>query len=103
MLHTFNIREELLWHREAREGVRGKLPSEGDLDGRGEAGGEEVSREVGVHGQQLAGLAGSQLDAVLHGGRQGHLGERVAGIDSCHLNRHIVRMFVNIYLAATTT
>lgn len=63
------------------------LPSEGNLDGCGEAGGEEVSREVRVHGKQLAGLAGSQLDAVLHGGRQGHLGERVAGIDGCHLNR----------------
>lgn len=65
--------------------MREALPSEGDLDGCGEAGGEEVSREVGVHGQQLAGLAGSQLDAVLHGGRQGHLGEGVAGIDGCHL------------------
>lgn len=68
--------------------MREALPPEGDLDGRGEAGGEEVGWEVGVHGQQLAGLAGGQLDAVLHGGRQGHLGERVAGVDGCHLNTH---------------
>lgn len=65
--------------------MREALPSEGNLDGCGEAGGEEVSREVGVHGQQLAGLTGSQLDAVLHGGWQGHLSEGVAGIDGCHL------------------
>lgn len=70
-----------------REKLGETLPSEGDLDGRGEAGGEEVGREVGVHGQQLAGLTGRQLDAVLHGGRQGHLGERVAGVDGRHLNR----------------
>lgn len=62
------------------------LPSEGNLDGCGQAGGEEVGGEVGVHGQQLVGLAGSQLDAVLHGGRQGHLGQRVAGVNGCHLN-----------------
>lgn len=67
--------------------VKAALPSEGDFDGCGEAGCEEVSREVGVHGQQLTGLAGSQLDAVLHGGRQGHLGKWVAGIDGRHLNR----------------
>lgn len=54
--------------RENEKKVRERetLPSEGDLDRCGEAGGEEVGREVGVHGQQLAGLAGSQLDAVLH-------------------------------------
>lgn len=66
---------------------REALPSQGDLDGRGEAGGEQVCRQVGVHGQQLAGLAGRQLDAVLHGGRQRHLGQRVAGINGCHLDR----------------
>lgn len=65
--------------------MREALPSEGNLDGCGEAGGEEVSREVGVHGQQLTGLTGSQLDAVLHGGWQGHLSKGVAGIDGCHL------------------
>lgn len=65
---------------------KGALPSQGDLDGRGQAGGEEVRWEVRVHGQQLVGLAGSQLDAVLHGGRQRHLGERVTGIDGGHLN-----------------
>ena len=52
------------------------LPSQGDLDGRREAGGEEVGWEVRVHGQQFAGLAGGQLDAVLHGGRKRHLGQR---------------------------
>lgn len=67
---------------------RERLPSEGDLDGRCEAGGEEVRGEVGVHGQQLAGLTGSQLDAVLHGWWQGHLGERVTGIDGSHLYGH---------------
>ncbi len=79
------------------------LPSEGNLYGCGEAGGEEVGWEVWVHGQQLAGLAGSQLDAVLHGGREGHLGERVAGIDGCHLNRQNTAMFVYVHLAAKTT
>lgn len=79
--------------------MRETLPSEGDLDGRGEAGGEEVGWEVGVHGQQLAGLAGSQLDAVLHGGRQGHLGKWVAGIDGCHLNRQ--NMTVRVHLLTT--
>lgn len=83
--------------------MREALPSEGDLDGCGEAGGEEVGREVGVHGQQLAGLAGGQLDAVLHGGRQGHLGERVAGIDGCHLNTQNMTVVVCIHLAAMTT
>lgn len=67
--------------------MRAALPSEGDFDGRGEAGCEEISGEVGVHGQQLAGLTRSQLDAVLHRGRQRHLGEWVAGIDGRHLNR----------------
>lgn len=62
------------------------LPAEGDLDGRGEAGREEVSGEVRVHRQQLTGFTGCQLDAVLHGRRQRHLGKRVAGVDGCHLN-----------------
>ena len=62
------------------------LPSQGDLDGRGEAGGEEVGGEVGVHGQQLASLACGQLDAVLHGGRQGQLGQGVVGVDGGHLD-----------------
>lgn len=60
--------------RRERNCERDTLPSEGDLDRRGEAGGEEVGGEVGVHGQQFAGLTGCQLDAVLHGGWQGHLG-----------------------------
>lgn len=80
--------------------MRGALPPEGDLDGCGEAGGEEVSWEVGVHGQQLTGLAGSQLDAVLHGGRQGHLGKRVAGVDGCHLIGHNRTLFLYVHLAA---
>lgn len=82
--------------------MREALPSEGDLDGCGEAGSEQVCWEVWVHGQQLAGLAGSQLDAVLHGGRQGHLGQRVAGVDGCHLNRQNMTAFVHICWAATT-
>lgn len=65
--------------------MRETLPTEGDLDGRSETGCKEVSREVRVHGQQLTGLTGGQLDTVLHGGRQGHLGKRVAGVDGCHL------------------
>lgn len=68
------------------------LPSERNLDGRGQAGGEEVSGEVRVHGQQLVGLAGSQLDAVLHGRGQGHLGQRMAGVNGCHLNTEDIRL-----------
>lgn len=64
------------------------LPSKCDFDGRGEAGGEQVGGEVRVHRQQLIGLARSQLDAVLHGGRKRHLCKWVAGIDGCDLNRH---------------
>lgn len=29
------------------------LPAQSDFDGRGQAGGEQVSREVRVHGQEL--------------------------------------------------
>lgn len=72
------------------------LPSEGDLDGCSEAGGEEVGREVGVHGKQLAGLAGSQLDAVLHGWGEGHLCQRVARIDRCHLEGEEMLAFIFI-------
>lgn len=79
--------------------MEGALPPEGDLDGCCEAGGEQVSREVGVHGQQLAGLAGSQLDAVLHGGREGHLGQRVARVDGCHLDGHNSTVFLLVCLA----
>ena len=71
---------------ERRKRKWGTLPSECDLDGRGEAGGKEVGWEVRVHRQQLAGLAGGQLDTVLHGGRQRHLCKWVAGVDGCHLN-----------------
>lgn len=70
------------------------LPSEGDLDGRREAGGEEVGREVGVHGKKLAGLAGSQLDAVLHGWGEGHLCQRVARIDRRHLEGDEMLAFI---------
>lgn len=83
--------------------MRETLPSEGDLDGCGEAGGEEVGWKVRVHGQQLAGFTGSQLDAVLHGGRQGHLGERVAGVNGCHLNGKNMTVFVHNHWATTTT
>lgn len=76
---------------------REALPPEGDLDGCGEAGGEEVGWEVGVHGQQLAGLTGSQLDAVLHRGRQWHLSERVAGVNGCDLNTHNGTGFAHIH------
>ena len=77
------------------------LPSEGNLDGCGEAGSEEVSGEVRVHGQQFASLAGCQLDAILHGGWQGHLGERMAGIDGCHLKGN--NMIVSTYTDPVTT
>lgn len=62
-------------------------PAQGDLDGGGEAGGEEISRQVWDHGQQLVGLTGCQLDAVLHGGGQRHLGKGVVGVDGSHLQR----------------
>lgn len=74
--------------RKRKEVCERTLPAEGDLDGCGEAGSEQVSREVRVHGQQLAGLAGCQLDAVLHGGRQRHLSEWMAGVNGCHLDGH---------------
>lgn len=80
---------------------RESLPSEGDLDGRGQAGGEKVRWEVRVHGQQLTGLAGSQLDTVLHGGGKGHLGERVAWIDGRHLDTTNIKVHICIHLAAT--
>lgn len=60
-------------------------PAQRDLDGGGEAGGEQVCRQVWDHGQQLVGLTGCQLDAVLHGGRQRHLGKGVVGVDGSHL------------------
>lgn len=88
MFHSFDAWDGVcvcvVWKTNRREA--GWLPSQGDLDGRGEAGGEEVGGQVGVHGQQLGGLACRQLDAVLHGGGEGHLGQRVAGIDGCHLH-----------------
>lgn len=62
-------------------------PAQRDLDGGGEAGGEEVSRQVWDHGQQLVGLTGCQLDAVLHGGGQRHLGKGVVGVNGSHLQR----------------
>ena len=60
-------------------------PAQGDFDGGGEARGEQVGREVRDHGQELVGLAGCQLNAVLHGRGQGHLGQWVVGVDSGHL------------------
>lgn len=71
----------------AAEAGGAHLPAQGDFDGGGEAGGEQVGREVRDHGQELAGLAGGQLDAVLHGRGQGHLGQRVVGVDGRDLQR----------------
>lgn len=44
----------------------GHLPAQSNLDGSGEAGGEQVSWEVRDHGQELVCLTGGQLDAVFH-------------------------------------
>lgn len=66
----------------------GHSPAQGDFDRGGEAGGEQVGREVRDHGQELAGLTGCQLDAVLHGRGQGHLGERVVRVDGGNLQEN---------------
>lgn len=66
-------------------GCQAVSPAQGDFDGRGQAGGEEVGGQVRIHGQELVGLAGRQLDAVLHGRGQRHLGQRVIGVYRCHL------------------
>lgn len=80
--------DERVYHSRGAGHAPGRhSPAQRDLDGRGEAGGEEVGGQVGDHGQQLAGLAGRQLDAVLHGGRQRHLRQRVVRVDRGHLRR----------------
>ena len=61
------------------------LPAQGDFDGGGEAGREQVGREVGDHGQELVGLTGCQLNAVFHGRGQGHLRERVVRVNGSNL------------------
>ena len=48
-------------------------PEQGGLDGRGQAGGEEVGREVRVHREQLLGAAGRHLDAVVKETHAAHL------------------------------
>lgn len=72
---------------EPRQAQGPHSPAQSDLDGGGEAGGEQVCRQVWDHGQQLVGLTGCQLDAVLHGGGQRHLGKGVVGVDGSHLWR----------------
>ena len=49
-------------------------PPERHLDGGGEAGGEEVCRQLRRHGQQLVLGTGGQLDAGAQRGRGGNLG-----------------------------
>ena len=75
-----------------------------DLDKRGEAGGEHVGRNEVVHGQQLAGLAGCQLNAVLHGSAAGKLGERVAAWCNTLNTINMRNLFqIHVLLAAAKT
>lgn len=64
---------------------RHHLPAQGDLDGSGEARREQVGREVGDHGQELVGLTGCQLNAVLHRRGQRHLRQWVVRVNRSDL------------------
>lgn len=71
--------------REPQDKAAANLPAQGNFDGGGEAGCEQVGREVGDHGQELVGLTGCQLNAVLHGRGQGHLCQWVVWVNGSNL------------------
>lgn len=74
------------WASEVARSWGGRhLPAQGNFDGGGEAWCEQVSWEVGDHGQELVGLTGCQLNAVLHRRGQRHLGQWVVWVNSSNL------------------
>lgn len=80
---------------------QGHSPPQGDLDGSGETGCEQVSWEVRDHGQELVSLTGRQLDAVLHRWGQGHLGKWVIWVDCCNLRGEHRRCWLSWRMSCT--